>query len=181
MSADIRSSGSIVQRRIGMHGSRFAWIAATVGIVAAAASVITVGLSLKLWPMFIGWTCFGTGGGDLRRGAAAIACLVIGVLLGMGGVVVLGAIQPVAGEWALPIVIFGLAVLAMLTLLTPPLDAIPGYFLGMTAFFASGLPPGEPALAAILPAALIGGLAAALVVAAPRLYDRWWSSPAERT
>jgi hypothetical protein len=178
MSTDKQAIESITTRRLGMPSSRFAWIVVSVGVVAAVASVVTVGLSLKLWTMFIGWICFGTGGGNLRRGATAIACLVIGVLLGIGSALVLGTIAPVVGQWALPIVIFGLAVIAMLSLLTPPLDCIPGYFLGMTAFFASGLTPGLPALAAIVPAALIGGLAAALVTAGPQLYDRWRSAQA---
>jgi hypothetical protein len=173
VNAEKQAIGSMAVRRLGMPTARFAWIVVTVGVVAAVAAVVTVGLSLQLWTMFIGWTCFGTGGGNLRRGAAAFACLVIGVLLGMGALVVLGAIAPAVGQWALPIVIFILAVIAMLSLLTPPLDSIPGYFLGMTAFFASGLQPGIPALATIVPAALIGALSAALVVIAPQLYDRW--------
>ncbi len=180
MGAEKQAIESTAVQRLGMSTTRFAWLVVSVGIVAAVASVATVGLSLKLWTMFIGWTCFGSGGGNLRRGTTAFACLVIGVLLGMGSVVVLGAIAPAVGLWGLPIVIFALAVIAMLSLLTPPLDSIPGYFLGMTAFFASGLQPGLPALAAILPAALIGALSAALVVLGPQLYDRWRPAQADR-
>ena len=173
MNAEKQAIGSMSVRRLGMPTARFAWIVVTVGIIAAVASVVTVGLSLQLWTMFIGWTCFGTGDGDMRRGAAALACLVIGVLLGMGALIVLGAIAPAAGQWALPFVIFILAVVVMLSLLTPPLNSIPGYFLGMTAFFASGLQPEGHALATILSAAFIGALSAGLATIAPQLYDRW--------
>lgn len=173
MNARTQAPGGSITQRLGMSATRFAAIVVYVGLVAAVAAVITVELSLQLWTMFIGWTCFSTGAGDLRRGTAATACLVIGVLLGTGSVAVLAALAPLLGEWALPVVIFVLAVLAMLSLLIPPLDSLAGYFLGMTAFYASGLPAGSAALGQILPAALIGAIAAALLTIGPRLYDRW--------
>jgi hypothetical protein len=176
MSPETQANGGGITRRLGMSATRFTATVAYVGIVAAIAAVVTVELSLQLWTMFIGWTCFATGAGRLRRGAAAFACLVIGVFLGVGSVAVLAAISPALGSLALPVVIFLLAAIAMMSLLAPPLDSIAGYFLGMTAFYASGLPPGGPALAAILPAALIGAISAALLVVGPRLYDRWRDS-----
>jgi len=90
----------------------------------------------------------------------------------MGSIVIMGAISPLFGQWSLPLVIFVLAVIAMLSLLTPPIDSIPGYFLGMTAFYASGLQPGWDALMTIVSAALIGGVASGVVVVAPQLFDR---------
>jgi hypothetical protein len=154
------------------RGIGFALMVIYVSLVAAIAAVVTVTLSLKIWAMFIGWTCFGTSAGNVKRGFAAIACLLIGVALAMGSIVVLQAISPFTGAWALPIVIFGLAVIAMLSLLTPPLDSVPGYFLGMTAFYASQLEPGLPAYIQITSAALIGGVAGWLLVAGPQLIKR---------
>jgi hypothetical protein len=143
-----------------------------VSLVAAIAAVVTVKLSLEIWTMFIAWTCFGTAAGNVRRGFAAIACLVGGTLLAMGSVVVLGASSPILGTWALPIVIFGLAAVAMLSILTPPFNSVPGYFLGMTAFYASKLPPGWSALTDIVEAFSIGAVAAWLLVAGPKLVEK---------
>jgi hypothetical protein len=148
-----------------------------VSVVAAVAAVVTVTLSLQIWTMFIAWTCFGTAAGNVRRGFAAIACLVGGVLLGMGSVVVLGAINPVLGDLALPVVIFALAVIAMLSTLTPPFDSVPGYFLGMTAFYASKLAPGWSALIEITEAFAIGAVAGWLLVAGPKLVARLRQAP----
>lgn len=172
MSPIASAIGQIISRRLGMSVTRFSSLVALVGVVAALASILTVGLSLKLWTMFIGWTCFSTGVGDVRRGMMAITCLILGVLLGIGSILIMGAITPVLGQWSLPLVIFVLAVIAMLSLLVPPLDSIPGYFLGMTAFYASGLQPSWDALVTIVPAALIGGIGSALVIIAPQFYDR---------
>lgn len=147
----------------------FTAIVIYVSLVAAIAAVVTVKLSLEIWMMFIAWTCFGTAAGNVRRGFAAIACLVGGALLAMGSIVVLGAISPALGSWSLPVVIFGLAVVAMLSTLTPPFDSVAGYFLGMTAFYASKLPPGWSALTEIIEAFSIGAVAAWLLVAGPRL------------
>jgi hypothetical protein len=144
-----------------------------VSLVAALAAVLTVKLSLEIWMMFIAWTCFSLSAGNVRRGAAAIACLVGGALLAMGSIVVMGAISPVLGSWSLPIVIFGLAAVAILSTLTPPFDSVPAYFLGMTTVFAAKLPPGWTSLAVIIEAFSIGAVAGWLLVAGPKLVGRW--------
>jgi hypothetical protein len=69
-----------------------------VSLVAALAAVVTVRLSLEIWMMFVAWTCFSLSAGNVRRAAAAIVCLMGGVLLGMGSIVLLGAISPVLTE-----------------------------------------------------------------------------------
>lgn len=163
----------LVQSRPAARTLGFTATVIYVSLVAALAAVVTVSLSLEIWTMFIAWTCFSLSGGNVRRGAAAIACLVGGVLLAMGSIVVLAAISPVLGSWSLTMVIFGLAVIAMLSTLTPPFDSVPGYFLGMTAFYAAKLPPGWLALTEIIEAFAIGAVAGWLLVAGPKLVRRW--------
>lgn len=144
-----------------------------VSFIAAVAAAVTVALSLKIFAMFIGWTCFGTGAGDIRRGSAATACLLIGLLLGMGSIPALGLIGPSMGVLALPAVVFVLAAVAMAALLMPPLDSVPGYFLGMTAYYASGLQPGTSAFIHLGGAALIGAAGSALLCVGPALRHLW--------
>lgn len=153
-------------------GISFPVTVAYVSFLAAVAAAVATALSLEVWAMFIGWTCFGTGAGSIKRGAAAVACLLIGVLLGMGAALALGFLGPVLGAFALPVVIFLLATIAMISLLTPPLDSVPGYFLGMTTCFAAGLEPGAATFFHLGSATLIGAVAGWLLIAGPSLAQR---------
>lgn len=131
-------------------------------VVAAVAASITVAVSLKLWMMFIGWISFSTAGGDVRKGAVAVISTLVGILLAMGAITIVGLLHPVLGVFALPLAVFGLAVVALLLPFTP-VSSVPGCFLGMTAFFAASLPPGGSALVQLAAAGVIGAVGAALV------------------
>lgn len=153
------------------RGGQFAATVVFVSLVAALAAQASAILSLPVWMMFIGWTAFGSGRGSVRAGAVAVCCLLIGYLLGMAGLVGIGRLTPVFGVFALPVVVFLLVVVAMLAQLTL-LDSIVGYFLGMTAYFASGLGADTVAFVSLATAGLIGAAAGWVLIAGPRLVSR---------
>lgn len=146
----------IESRAAGLQTSSLLATVICVSSLAAIATAAIELLSLELWAMFMGWTCFGTGGGNLKRGAWATCCLLIGLLLAMGAVQIMGSVGPMLGAFALPVAVFVLAAIALASHLIPPLDSVPGYFLGMTTYFASGLAPGTETFVHLGGAALIG-------------------------
>lgn len=152
-------------------GRQFAATVVFVSLVAALAAQASAIMSLPVWMMFIGWTTFGSGRGSVRAGSVAICCLLIGYLLGMAGFAGVGHLAPVLGVFALPVVVFLLVVVAMLAQLTL-LNSIVGYFLGMTAYFASGLRPDAAAFFSLATAGLIGAAAGWVLIAGPRLVSR---------
>jgi len=153
------------------RGGQFAVTVVFVSLVAALAAQASAILSLPVWMMFIGWTAFGSGRGNVRAGAVAVGCLLIGYLLGMAGLVGVAHLAPVLGVFALPVVVFLLVVVAMLAQLTL-LNSIVGYFLGMTAYFASGLSPDAMAFVSLATAGFIGAAAGWVLIAGPRLVSR---------
>lgn len=153
------------------RGGQFAATVVFVSLVAALAAQASAILSLPVWMMFIGWTAFGSGRGSVRAGAVAVCCLLIGYLLGMAGLVGVDRLAPVLGVFALPVVVFLLVVVAMLAQLTL-FNSIVGYFLGMTAYFASGLGPDAMAFVSLATAGFIGAAAGWVLIAGPRLVSR---------
>jgi hypothetical protein len=139
-------------------------------LIAGLLAGATVALALKLWMMFVGWISFGTGRDDLGRGSTAIVALLIGLILGIGGIAAVVALQSTLGVLALPLVVVVSAILALSSQMTP-INSVPSYFLGMTAFFASNLEPGVPAFLSLASAAFIGAIGGTLVI----LCGRWVS------
>jgi len=127
---------------------------------AALAAFASVAFALPVWAMFIGWVAYFTRGHSLRDGATNLVCVVIGIALGIGAMLSIAALQPVAGIAALPVVVFAVAAIVVSLRAAPAINNLLGYFLGLIAFFASHL---EPALATLLhlsAAGALGGLAA---------------------
>ncbi len=133
-------------------------------LVAGGAAGVVDALDLKLWMMFIGWIAYGTGGGELHKGAMAAVSLVVGMMLAAAGILAYGALHSSLGPLALPAIVFALAAIALLLPYTR-FGSVPGCFLGMTAFFASNTPPGIHVLTGLAMTAGVGAIAAWAVVA----------------
>jgi hypothetical protein len=132
----------------------FVAFTATAAATAALAIGASVALTLPAWAVFVGWVAFYTRGPSARDGAANLACVLIGIGFGMAAALAIGSIAPFAGSLALPIVVFGAAMVVVSLRAIPPLNNLLCYFLGMIAFFAAHL---EPSLAA---AGELGGASA---------------------
>lgn len=119
---------------------RFPVIVGVISLIAAASTALCLALDLPAWGMFIGWIAFSTGGGA-RSGAIAWGSVMLGLVLGMAGALTMEAGSGL-GFIAIPAVVFVITCIAVAAQRAPLLDSVVGYFIGMTAFFASGLMAG---------------------------------------
>lgn len=132
-------------------------------LVAAASSVICARLSIPVWTMFIGWIAFVAGGMSARTAAPTFVCAVLGLVLGiLGALIIGGTTAAIGGDLALLVGVFVIVLVALLAQYVPFANVVIGYFIGMTTFFASGLPP-EGATALSLAAGLLVGILSGLL------------------
>lgn len=132
-------------------------------LIAAVSSVICARLSIPVWVMFIGWIAFVAGGMSKATAVPTFLCAVLGVLLGFVGAWTIGAATNAVGaDLALLIGVFIIVLAALLAQHIPVINLVVCYFIGMTTFFASGLPPsGETGV--LLLAGLFAGVLSGLL------------------
>lgn len=139
---------------------RFLAFGAAAGVVAAAAAHISTLAAVPVWAMFMGWIAWFTRGHSARDGLVNWICLAIGIGIGFGAAALLGLLAPVLGDFALPFVVFAVAISVVSTRILPVLSNIPGYFLGVVSVFAAHAAPTLAAFAELGGASAVGSLAA---------------------
>lgn len=144
---------------------RFLAIGAVAGVVAAAAAHLSTLAAIPVWAMFMGWVAYFTRGHSARDGLINYLCMALGLLVGFGAVIALGLLGPALGAFALPIVVFGVAVLVVSLRALPALSNIPSTFLGVISVFAAHAAPTLEAFAELGGASAIGSFAAWLASA----------------
>lgn len=142
------------------HPALFIGFTAAAAVTAAAAAHTSSLLSLPVWAMFVGWVAYFTRGRSLREGASSLACVMIGLIVGIGAAISIGWLRPTLGDAALPLVVFAVTLVVVSLRAVPVINHLPGYFLGLIAYFASALEPGLEALLSLGSAAGLGGSAA---------------------
>ncbi|WP_066098148.1 DUF1097 domain-containing protein [Xanthomonas massiliensis] len=114
-------------------------IAALAAALAAAASLA---LSLPIWAMFIGWIAFSTRGLNILGTVENLVCVGLGLTIGVIASSVIAGLAPMMGmDTALPMVVFGVAIVVVSLRGLPILNNLLGYFLGLVAWFAAHLEP----------------------------------------
>ncbi|KAB7767081.1 DUF1097 domain-containing protein [Xanthomonas maliensis] len=131
-------------------------------VASSAATLSALALEVPVWAMFVGWIAFFTRGLTLRQGAINLACVLIGLGLGIGAAHALTALGPHLGAYAISAVVFAITVIALSLAKVPVFDNLLGFFLGLVAYFASHLPPTLPSFAQLALAAAVGTIAALL-------------------
>lgn len=129
---------------------------------AAAAAFASTSFDFPVWVMFAGWVGYSSRPGTLRNNLANYACLVMGVVLGLGAALALPLLQPGLGTGALPVVVFVVATIVVSLRTAAPIDNLACYFLGLIVFFAAQLPPTVATLLPLAAAMAIGCLAASI-------------------
>ncbi|MGJ7501049.1 DUF1097 domain-containing protein [Variovorax sp. ZT5P49] len=129
-------------------------------VVAAAASAVALVLELPVWAMFVGWVAFYTRGVTARDGLFNLVCVSLGVLIGKAAAVAIGALAPVVGAVALPLVVLVVALVVVSMRSVPRLNNLLCYFLGLIAFFAIHQPPSLSLFGTLGGAAALGSVAA---------------------
>jgi hypothetical protein len=116
-------------------------------VASSAATFSALVLEVPVWAMFVGWLAFFTRGLNLRHGLVNLACVLIGVGLGIGAAHTLAALGPHLGAYAITAVVFAITAVALSLARVPVINNLLGFFLGLVAYFASHLPPSLGTLA----------------------------------
>lgn len=134
----------------------FTAVAAATAALAAGSSLL---LSLPVWAMFVGWVAFFSRGLTLRDGLVNLGCVLMGIVFGMGAALSIGALSPTFGLFALPIVVFVVAMVVVSLRATRTMNNIVAYFLGLIAYFAAHLAPSLESFFELGGAASLGSFA----------------------
>ncbi len=113
---------------------------ALTALIAAVSSVICARLQIPVWIMFIGWIGFIAGGAQAKTALPTYVSVILGAILGGGGALIISSGGEGLGDLFLLIGVFVIVLVALLAQFIPFANAVIGYFVGMTTFFASGLP-----------------------------------------
>lgn len=139
-------------------------------ITAIAAALALLG-GLAIWAMFVGWIAYFTRGLDGRNGLINLACVIIGLTLGIATASILGLIgSPGIPEQAAVVFALGIVVLSLRFL--PVVNNLLGFFLGLVAWFASHQLPSADGFAALAAAATLGTAAGWIAHSAQKILTR---------
>ncbi|ARB45277.1 MULTISPECIES: DUF1097 domain-containing protein [Gammaproteobacteria] len=129
-------------------------------IASSAATLSVMAFEVPVWAMFVGWISFFTRGLNLKQGVINLACVLIGVALGIAAAQVMAVLTPVLGSYAISAVVFAVTVIALSLAKAPVFNNLLGFFLGLVAYFASHQPPSVMAFGMLALAATLGAAAA---------------------
>jgi len=125
-------------------------------VAAALAAGVAICLGLPIWSMFLGWNAYFTRGTGLKSGLVNFGCVVIGLSVGMLAQYVFSSLSEHPGLAEQMASVFAVTWVVLSLRFLPKFNNVPGFFLGLIAFFASRLAPGWPALTELGGAALLG-------------------------
>lgn len=134
----------------------FTAVAAATAALAAGSSLL---LTLPVWAMFVGWVAFFSRGLTLRDGLVNLGCVLMGIAFGMGAALSIGALAPSLGLFALPVVVFVVAMVVVSLRATRTVNNVVAYFLGLITWFASHLEPSLESFAELGSAGALGSVA----------------------
>jgi hypothetical protein len=113
--------------------------------------------------MFIGWIAFVAGGMSPKTAAPTFVSAILGVVLGfIGAAIIGGGAASLGADLALLLGVFVIVFAALLAQFLPFASLVVCYFIGMTTFFASGLPPVLPT-GVLLGSGLLAGILSGLL------------------
>ncbi len=130
----------------------------TAALVAATAAHISLTLAIAPWAMFMGWVVYFTRAPSGAEGIRSFACAVIGLCLGAAATVTVAMLAPALAGLALPVTVFGTALLVIAMRGVPVFNNLLGYFIGLITFFAAHLEPGLAAIAKLAGALALGSI-----------------------
>lgn len=131
-------------------------------IASSAATLSVMAFEVPVWAMFVGWISFFTRGLNLKQGAVNLACVLIGIILGIAAAQAVAISTPLLGSYAISAVVFAITIIALSLARAPVFNNLLGFFLGLVAYFASHQPPSFTAFGMLALAATVGATAAFL-------------------
>lgn len=129
-------------------------------VAALAATLSALALDVPVWAMFVGWISYFTRGLNLRQGVVNLACVLVGLTVGIAAGAAMHALTPHLGAFTVTTVVFAVAVVVLSLRHVPVFNNLLGFFLGLVAYFASHQPPSWSAFTELGLAAAVGASAA---------------------
>jgi len=131
-------------------------------IASSAATLSVLAFEIPVWAMFVGWISFFTRGLNLQQGIINVACVLIGVMLGIAAAHGLAALTPYLDTYAISAVVFAITIIALSLAKAPAVNNLPAIFLGLVAYFALHQPPSMATFGTLTLATTLGAIAAFL-------------------
>ncbi|MGH8842920.1 MAG: DUF1097 domain-containing protein [Advenella sp.] len=131
-------------------------------IASSAATLSVLTFEVPIWTMFVGWISFFTRGLNLRQGIVNLACVLIGVMLGIAAAHAQATLTPYLGTYAISAVVFAITIIALSLAKAPAVNNLPAVFLGLVAYFALHQPPSMSTFGMLTLATTLGAIAAFL-------------------
>jgi hypothetical protein len=131
-------------------------------VATVAATVSALVLEVPVWAMFVGWISYFTRGVNLRHGLINLACVLVGIGLGIAAGAATHALTPQLGSTTLTVVVFAVGMVVLSLRHVPVFNNLLGFFLGLVAYFASHQPPSWSVFADLALAAAVGTAAACI-------------------
>jgi len=131
-------------------------------IASSFATVIVIVFDVPVWAMFIGWISFFTRGLTLQHGIINLACVLIGVILGICAAQALSMLTPHLDSYAISVVVFAITVITLSLAKAPIFNNLLSIFLGLVAYFALHTPQSITAFGVLVLATTLGATAAFL-------------------
>lgn len=131
-------------------------------IASSFATMSVIVFDVPVWAMFVGWISFFTRGVNFKQGLINLACVMIGVMLGIGAAHALGALTPILDRYAISVVVFAITIVALSLAKAPVFNNLLSIFLGLVAYFALHLPQSIVTLEVLALATTLGATAAFL-------------------
>ncbi|MGY2904591.1 DUF1097 domain-containing protein [Bradyrhizobium sp. URHC0002] len=126
------------------------------GGLAGVVAWIGARYSLLSWVTFIAWVACVFSGASSSAAAMALFAMLAGGLFGCVAGWLAQPFMHILGQFSLPFVLcVAVGLIALLEEL-PSMGNVPIYFLGMIAYFASGMPPSAAAMVSIAIPAVLG-------------------------
>ncbi|HBR1414375.1 TPA: DUF1097 domain-containing protein [Klebsiella pneumoniae] len=140
-------------------------------VTAALAAATALATELPVCAMFIGWIAFFSRGLTARSTLDNLGCVWLGLAFGATAAVAIAALAPATGVMvALPLVVLVVALIVVGLRGLPVLNNLPGYFLGLVAWFAAHLEPSLESIAQLAGASAIGSIAGWISHCMPRRF-----------
>ena len=134
-------------------------------VASLAATLSALVLEVPVWAMFVGWISYFSRGVNLRQGVVNLACVLVGIGMGIAAGAAMHALTPLLGPFTLTAVVFAVAMVALSLRHMPVFNNLVGVFLGLVAYFASHQPPSWGVFAELGLAAAVGAGAACIASA----------------
>ncbi|HEY0506137.1 MAG TPA: DUF1097 domain-containing protein [Lysobacter sp.] len=129
-------------------------------VAALAATFSALVLDVPVWAMFVGWISYFSRGLNLRQGVVNLACVLVGLGVGIAAGAAMQALTPHLGTFTVTAVVFAVALVVLSLRHVPVFNNLPGFFLGLVAYFASHQPPSWGAFSGLGVAVGVGAGAA---------------------